>query len=82
MEVLFAEVSDTLTAKDDRERQQSLAVAFQNNVLPTLLSDVATGTVPTENVAAVLTVCEHLMQNESIRDMFPRTVRSQKQNML
>jgi hypothetical protein len=76
IEALFAEVSDSLTAKDDRERQQSLAVAFQNNVLPTFLSDVATGTVPTENVPAVLTVCEHLMQNESIRDIFPQKVRS------
>jgi hypothetical protein len=82
IEDLFAETSDALTAKDDRERQQNLAVAFQNNVLPTFLSDVATGTVPIDNIAAVLTVCEHLMQNESIRDIFPQTVRVQQQNLL
>ena len=82
IEVVFTEVCDTLTAQDDRERQQSLAVAFQNNVLPTFLSDMATGTVPVENLPAVLTVCEHLMQNESIRDTFPQAVRSLSSTIL
>eukprot|EP00892_Ulva_mutabilis_P010855 jgi/Ulvmu1/8141/UM040_0037.1 len=74
MDAHCAKVTEWLSAKENQQRQQNLAVALQGGFLRDLLEIVAKDGLADSRLAAVLRICTLMMQSESIRDSFPSQV--------